>query len=221
MLDREDNYRHKGLRRKLVETIARKGIKDEKVLEAIGKLPRHFFLDSALDYQAYEDKALPIKVGQTISQPYTVAFMTGLLKVTKHDKILELGTGSGYQAAILSLMGANVYTIERQETLYHEARNLLLKMKFNNIKFFFKDGSNGLPEFAPFDKIIVTAACSQIPEILLNQLAIGGIMVIPVGDDSQQMLTITRKSDKEFVRQVHGDFNFVPFLPGTEPRKNQ
>ncbi len=220
MLDKEDNYRHKGLRRKLVDTIARKGIKDVNVLEAIGKLPRHFFLDSALDYQAYEDKALPIKVGQTISQPYTVAFMTELLKLKKQDKVLELGTGSGYQAAILSLLGANVYTVERQETLYHEARNLLLKMKFNNIKFFFRDGSKGLPEFSPFDKIIVTAACSEIPEILLKQLSIGGIMVIPVGDNSQQMITIQRKTEDEFVRLVHGDFNFVPFLPGTEVRKN-
>jgi protein-L-isoaspartate(D-aspartate) O-methyltransferase len=219
MLHKEDSYRHKGLRRKLVETLIIKGIKDQKVLEAIGKLPRHFFLDSALDYQAYEDRALPIKVGQTISQPYTVAYMTELLKIKKQDKVLELGTGSGYQAAILSLCGANVYTVERQETLYHEARNLLLKMNYNNIKFFFRDGSKGLPEFAPFDKIIVTAACSEIPEVLLKQLNVGGIIIIPVGESSQQMITIERISQDEFVKKLHGDFNFVPFLPGTEGKK--
>lgn len=215
MLKREDNYRHRGLRQKLVDILIKKGIKDKTVLAAIGKLPRHFFLDPSLDYQAYEDKALPIKAGQTISQPYTVAFMTELLKIKKHDKVLELGTGSGYQAAILSLCGANVYTVERQETLYHESRKLLLSMNYNNIKFFFRDGSKGLPEFAPYDKIIVTAACAEIPQALIDQLAPGGIIVIPVGDDSQQMLTIEKSNDGKLSKKVHGDFNFVPFLSGT------
>lgn len=221
MQQREDNYRHKGLRKKLVDTLISKGIKDTKVLEAIGKLQRHFFLDSALDYQAYEDKAMPIKAMQTISQPYTVAFMSELLEIKKQDKVLELGTGSGYQAAILSMLGANVYTVERQEVLYHESRSRLIKMGYHNIKYFFRDGTNGLAEFAPFDKIIVTAACSEIPQILLSQLAIGGIMVMPLGDESQQMLKIVRKAEDEFVKQVHGDFSFVPFLPGTVKKTGQ
>ncbi|HMX83972.1 MAG TPA: protein-L-isoaspartate(D-aspartate) O-methyltransferase [Saprospiraceae bacterium] len=215
MVNREDNYRHKGLRKKLVEALLHKGIKDKAVLDAIGKLPRHFFLDPSLDYQAYEDKALPIKADQTISQPYTVAFMTELLKIQKHDKVLELGTGSGYQAAVLSLCGANVYTVERQETLFRESRKLLLSMNFNNIKFFYRDGTKGLPEFAPYDKIIVTAACNEILQALLDQLAPGGMMVIPVGDDSQQMLTVEKSADGKIEKKIHGDFRFVPFLPGT------
>lgn len=217
-LKREDSYRHKGLRKRLVDTLKQKGIKDQGVLDAIGKLPRHFFLDPAFDYQAYEDKALPILCDQTISQPYTVAYMTELLEVKKHDKILELGTGSGYQAAILALMGATVYTVERQETLHHEARKLLLSMGLTGIKFFYRDGSKGLPEFAPYDKIIVTAACTELPEVLLNQLKIGGILIIPVGEKTQQMLKIIRTGESDFKKTILEDFKFVPFLEGTVKR---
>jgi protein-L-isoaspartate(D-aspartate) O-methyltransferase len=220
MFTKEDNYRHKGLRKKLVDTIKAKGIKDLNVLDAIGKLPRHFFLDSALDYQAYEDKALPIKCDQTISQPYTVAYMTQALQIKRHDKVLELGTGSGYQAAILSLLGANVYTVERQETLYHETRNMLLQLNFNNIKFFFRDGTKGLPEFAPFDKIMITAGCKEVPQALLQQLNIGGLIIVPVGDKSQQMIIIERKAQNIYDKKILGDFSFVPFLEGTEKKKN-
>ncbi len=215
----KDTYRHKGLRKKLVETIRAKGIKDEKVLSAINSLPRHFFMEKAFEEWAYVDKAFPIASNQTISQPYTVAFQTELLQIKKRDKVLEVGTGSGYQAAILALLGARVYTIERQEELFHKTNELLSRLEVGNIRTFFRDGYKGLPEFAPFDKMIVTAGAKEIPEALKNQLKIGGVLVIPVGDDNvQKMYRITRISEKEFKKEEFAAFRFVPFLKGTNKK---
>jgi protein-L-isoaspartate(D-aspartate) O-methyltransferase len=209
-----DNYRHKGLRRQLVQALREKGIHDEKVLEAIGTLPRHYFMDLAFEEKAYEDTPFPIGKEQTISQPYTVAYQTSLLAIEKRDKVLEIGTGSGYQAAILSLLGARVYTIERHESLYLSAKSLLEKMGFNTIRFFWKDGFKGLPEFAPFDKILVTAGAETFPETLLEQLKVGGICVIPVGKKDQYMYKITRISASEYQKDKLDAFRFVPFLEG-------
>lgn len=214
----EDTYRHKGLRRRLVESLREKGITDEKVLAALDVVPRHFFLDSAFDDLAYQDKALPIESDQTISQPYTVAFQTQLLEVKKRDKVLEIGTGSGYQAAILGAMGARVFTVERQENLHERAKTLLREMNFQNVRCFFRDGSKGLPEFAPYDKIIATAGADEVPAILPQQLKIGGMLVIPVGRKVQKMLRIIRESETEFRQEDWGDFKFVPFLKGVKPR---
>lgn len=210
----EDTYRHKGMRRQLVEEIRKKGITDEKVLAAIGALPRHFFLDKAFEELAYEDKALPIGQEQTISQPYTVAFQTMLLDVHKRHKVLEVGTGSGYQAAILALLGARVYTIERQEALYKQAKVMLNNISPGNVRCFYRDGYKGLPEFAPFDRILVTAGADAIPEALLQQLKPGGILVIPVGAELQVMHKITRQPDGSFVDEEKGYFRFVPFVKG-------
>ena len=207
-----DNYRHKGLRRKLVETLAKKGIESERVLSAMDKVPRHFFLDKTFESKAYIDKAFPIGNDQTISQPFTVAFQTQLLEVKKREKILEIGTGSGYQAAILGALGARVFTIERQEPLYKKAKKLLHQLGLGNIRCYFKDGNKGLAEFAPFDKIIVTAGAETIPEALKTQLKIGGILVVPVGSPTQQMHKITRISETEFSDEVLNDFKFVPML---------
>jgi len=210
----EDTLRHQGMRYKLVEEIKLKGITDERVLEAIGSVPRHLFMDNSFVQFAYVDKAFPIAVGQTISQPYTVAFQTESLKLKKFDKILEVGTGSGYQAAVLCKMGATVYTIERQKTLYDFARNLLPDLGFRP-HFFYGDGYLGLPTYGPFDKIIVTAAASFVPEPLKGQLRIGGIMVIPVGNrDRQTMKVITRLSETEYSEEDRGGFIFVPLLTG-------
>ena len=210
-----DTYRHKGLRRKLVETLQSKGIKNEKVLSAIEALPRHFFLEKAFVEWAYQDKAFPIGNEQTISQPFTVAYQTELLQIKKRDKVLEVGTGSGYQAAILALLGARVYTIERQEALYHKTNDLLGKIEVGNIRTYFRDGYKGLPEYAPFDKMIVTAGATEIPKALLEQLKIGGMLVIPVGDDaSKKMTRITRTADKKFQKEEFDNFRFVPFLKG-------
>ena len=215
----KDTYRHKGLRKKLVETIRAKGIKDEKVLSAINSLPRHFFMERAFEEWAYVDKAFPIGSDQTISQPYTVAFQTELLQIKKRDKVLEVGTGSGYQAAILALLGARVHTIERQEELFHKTNELLEMLEVGNIRTYFRDGYKGLPEFAPFDKMIVTAGAKEIPEALKNQLKIRGVLVIPVGDDNvQKMYRITRISEKEFKKEEFADFRFVPFLKGTNKK---
>lgn len=215
----KDTYRHKGLRKKLVETIRVKGIRDEKVLTAINSLPRHFFMEKGFEEWAYMDKAFPIESDQTISQPYTVAFQTELLHIKKRDKVLEVGTGSGYQAAILALLGARVHTIERQEALFHKTNELFEKLEVGNIRTYFRDGYKGLPEFAPFDKMIVTAGAKDIPTTLKNQLTIGGILVIPVGDDdTQKMYRITRISEKEFKQEEFADFRFVPFLKGTNKR---
>lgn len=216
----KDTYRHKGLRKKLVEEIRKKGITNERVLKAMGALPRHFFLDKAFEEWAYVDKAFPIGNEQTISQPYTVAFQTQLLAPQKREKILEIGTGSGYQAAILALLGARVYTIERQELLYQRAQKLLDQLHVGNIRCFYRDGFKGLPEFAPFDKIIVTAGAKEIPEKLIDQLKIGGIMVIPVGEESQKMLKIIKVAEDKIEIEERGYFRFVPFLEGTE-KKNK
>ena len=211
----EDTYRHKGLRKKLVETIREKGISDERVLNAIMQIPRHYFLDTALEHIAYQDRAFPIGEGQTISQPYTVAFQTQLLDVQPYDKILEIGTGSAYQAAVLAEMGANVYTIERQKKLYELNKSFVLKSKYPNIKFFYGDGFEGLPTFAPFDKILITAAAPFIPPKLLDQLKLGGKMVIPLDEDGLQKMTrLTKNDDGSFGEETFSEFSFVPMLKG-------
>lgn len=179
-------------------------------------LPRHFFLDDAFAEWAYTDKPFQIGKGQTISQPYTVAYQTELLEVKKREKILEIGTGSGYQAAILAVIGARVFTLERHKLLYQRAKQLLKQLKFNNIRCFHRDGFKGLPEFAPFSKILVTAGAPEVPEPLLDQLAIGGQLVIPVGKKTQKMYRITRVSEEKFQREVFQDFRFVPFLEGLD-----
>ncbi len=215
----EDSYRHKGLRRQLIDELRHKGITDERVLDVMNTLPRHFFLDKAFEEWAYSDKAFPIGNEQTISQPYTVAYMTALLDIKKGDRVLEIGTGSGYQAAILTLLGARVYTVERQESLYIKTKKLLKDLNFNNIRCFFKDGTIGLSEFAPFDKIIVTAAAPSVPDDLKTQLAIGGTLVIPVGGENGQMMQkITRTDDAAFKTITLDKFRFVPFLLGVKKK---
>lgn len=207
-----DSYKHKGLRKQLVESVKIKGIKDEGVLEAIGKIPRHLFLDSTFQNHAYEDKPFPIGAGQTISQPYTVAFQTELLKINRRDKVLEVGTGSGYQACVLLELGAVVFTIERQKSLFQKTKLFLPAIGYNP-RFFFGDGYKGLPAFAPFDKIIVTAGAPYVPEMLLEQLKNGGIMVIPVGmGDTQNMITISKTLEGGIIKKEHGTFRFVPLL---------
>jgi protein-L-isoaspartate(D-aspartate) O-methyltransferase len=211
----EDNYRHKGLRKKLVDTVREKGITDERVLSAIMNVPRHYFLDSAFDKLAYEDKAFPIAEDQTISQPYTVAYQSQLLAVRPFEKVLEIGTGSGYQAIILAELGAQVFTIERQRKLFDQHKNFTLRNKYPNIKYFYGDGYEGLPTYAPFDKIIVTAAAQDIPPKLVEQLKTNGKMVIPVGGaDVQQMLRLTKNSDGSFEEEVFDNFSFVPMVKG-------
>lgn len=207
-----DTYKHKGLRKRLVEEIKMKGIKDINVLNAIELIPRHFFMESSFLEFAYQDKPFPIGSGQTISQPYTVAFQTELLEIKKGDKVLEIGTGSGYQACVLLEMGARVYTIERIKSLYSKTKVLLEQMNYHP-KMYYGDGYKGLPAFAPFDKILVTAAAPFVPEALINQLKIGGILVIPVGkDDTQKMQKIKKTSDTEYETQNCGYFRFVPLL---------
>ena len=211
----QDTYRHKGMRQRLIHRLRKQGIHDERVLAAMEIVPRHFFLDKAFEEHAYEDKPFPIGNKQTISQPFTVAYQTQLLAVKKREKILEIGTGSGYQAAILGALGARIYTIERHESLYKSAKKLLQQMKFSNVRCYHKDGYKGLPEFAPFDKIVVTAAAPEVPGKLLAQLAIGGYLVIPVGKKVQDMLRIERLSETEFKHEKLEQFRFVPFLKGT------
>jgi protein-L-isoaspartate(D-aspartate) O-methyltransferase len=207
-----DSYKHKGLRKHLVETIRSKGIRDVNVLNAIESVPRHYFFDSSFLNFAYDDKAFPISAGQTISQPYTVAFQTELLEIRKGDKVLEVGTGSGYQACILAEMGARVYSIERQRSLFDKAVKFIPTLGYT-IKLFYGDGYKGLPAFAPFDKIIVTAGAPFIPDALVEQLKPAGILVIPVGaGDIQIMTTVTKISEIEFIRREHGTFRFVPLL---------
>lgn len=215
----EDSYRHKGLRKQLVELVKSKGISDDRLLEAMNKVPRHFFMDSALDKIAYEDRAFPIAEGQTISQPYTVAYQTQLLEVKPFEKVLEIGTGSGYQSIILAEMGALVYTIERQKKLFDLHRNFVLRNKYPSIKYFYGDGFEGLPSFAPFDKVIVTAAAPFLPPKLVQQLKPGGKMVIPVGEGQvQRMLRIAKLKDGSCVEEVFDDFSFVPMLEGKNHR---
>lgn len=209
-----DTYRHKGLRKRMIDTLRRRGIADEAVLAAMSAVPRHFFLEKAFEEQAYEDKAFPIGCEQTISQPFTVAYQSALLEVKNRDRILEIGTGSGYQAAILAVLGARVFTIERQEGLYESAKNLLETLGFNTVRCFFGDGTRGLPRHAPFDKILVTAGAPVVPESLREQLAFGGLLVIPVGDEVQTMLKISRLSPAEYREERLDDFRFVPFLEG-------
>jgi|UniRef100_UPI00404AED60 protein-L-isoaspartate(D-aspartate) O-methyltransferase len=208
----EDNYRHKGMRRSLVRIITEKGITDSNVISAIGKIPRHYFFDNALVEHAYQDKAFPIGEGQTISQPYTVAFQTEKLNIKSGDKVLEVGTGSGYQACVLLEVGANVYTIEFNKALYERTKVFLPKMGYMP-KFFFGDGSQGLKAHAPYDKIIVTAGAPTVPSELIKQLNIGGILIIPVGDHKKQrMLRITKESDKKIKKESFDYFSFVPLL---------
>jgi len=215
-MELQDTLRHQGLRKRLVEGIRIKGIKDEKVLEAIGKVPRHLFMDSSFLQFAYKDQAFPIGAGQTISQPFTVAIQTQLLQVERHEKILEVGTGSGYQAAVLLELGASVYTIERQRELYLKTQSILPQIGYNP-KFFYGDGYKGLPTYGPFDKIIVTAGAPAIPEELLTQLRVGGRMVIPMGPrEKQTMYVLVKTSETEYYKESHGTFVFVPLLKGTD-----
>lgn len=212
----QDTLRHQGLRKIMVDGIRIKGIKDEKILAAIGKVPRHLFMDSGFIQFAYKDQAFPIGAGQTISQPYTVAIQTQLLQVERYDKILEVGTGSGYQAAVLLEMGATVYTIERQRELYLKTQSLLPQIGYNP-KIFFGDGYKGLPTYGPFDKIIITAGAPSIPEELLAQLKVGGRMIIPMGPrDKQTMYVVVKTSETEYYKESHGTFVFVPMLKGTD-----
>lgn len=211
----EDTYRHKGLRKKLMDSLRNKGITDENVLSAMNNIPRHFFLDSAFDEIAYEDRAFPISEGQTISQPYTVAYQTQLLQVKPFDKILEIGTGSIYQATVLAEMGAKIFTIERQKALFEKTKNYIFKTKYPNLKFFFGDGFEGLPTFAPFDKVIITAAAPLVPPKLIEQLKTGGKMVIPLNEgEHQRMLRITKNENGTTSEEAFENFSFVPMLSG-------
>ena len=206
-----DTYKHKGLRKQLVDVVRKKGITNENVLAAIEKIPRHLFLDSSFTEFAYQDKAFPIGNGQTISQPYTVAFQSELLMIKKGEKVLEVGTGSGYQACVLVELGAKVFTIERQRALYIKTKEFLPQIGYRP-QMFYGDGYAGLPAYAPFDKIIVTAGAPFIPEALKLQLKIGGILIVPVGDEVQTMISLVRMSETEFEQNEHGSFKFVPLL---------
>ena len=208
----KDTFKHKGLRKQLVATLVSKGIKNSTVLEAIGSIPRHLFMDSSFLGHAYQDKAFPIAASQTISQPYTVAFQSELLEVKPGDKILEIGTGSGYQAAVLCVLGAHVYSIERQLELFKKTSKFLPKIGYVAKRLVFGDGYKGLPDEAPFDRIIVTAGAPFVPKPLLSQLKIGGRLVIPVGDVDQIMTLYIRKCAKEFEKHELGNFKFVPLL---------
>jgi len=208
----KDTSKHKGLRNQLVKIIKGKGISDKKVLDAISKIPRHLFMDSGFIHFAYQDNAFPIAAGQTISQPYTVAFQTELLDVKIGDKVLEIGTGSGYQTAVLIELGAEVYSVERQKELYEKVKKFLPTVGYVAKKLNFGDGYKGWEEFAPFDKILVTAGAPFVPKPLLSQLKIGGRLVIPVGDDVQTMTLYIRKGENEFEKHEHGQFRFVPLL---------
>lgn len=207
-----DTSKHKGLRKRLVEELINKGIDSKMVLNAILNIPRHFFIDNDFESHAYIDKAFPIDSNQTISQPYTVAFQTSVLEIEKNDKVLEIGTGSGYQTAVLVKLNSNVYTIERQHVLYRKSMKRLNMLGYSPKLIKYGDGYLGLPEHAPFDKILVTAGASEIPKKLLLQLKIGGKIIIPVGDMNQEMILINRKSETKFEKKKLGKFNFVPML---------
>lgn len=208
----KDTAKHQGLRNQLANVLKAKGITDENVLYAIREIPRHLFIDSSFESHAYQDKAFPIAAEQTISQPYTVAFQSQTLAIKKGDKVLEIGTGSGYQTAVLLLLKAEVFTIERQRELFKKTSRFLPKLNYNPKKFIFGDGYKGLPEQAPFDKIIVTAGAPYVPKPLLAQLKVGGMLLIPVGDKTQIMTQFIRKSATEFEKHELGDFAFVPML---------
>ena len=207
-----DTFKHKGKRQQLAAIVAAKGVKDKKVLEAIKSIPRHLFMDSSFEDHAYQDKAFPIAADQTISQPYTVAYQTELLELKRGDSVLEIGTGSGYQTAVLCELGAKVYSIERQQELYKKTKLFLSKIGYRPKFLSFGDGYKGLPEYAPFDKIIVTAGAPYVPNALLSQLKVGGRLVIPIGENVQIMTLFIRKSSKEFDKKEYGDFRFVPLL---------
>ena len=207
-----DSYKHKGMRRSLVRILEQKGIKDEAILDAVGKVPRHFFFADIFERHAYQDKAFPIGEGQTISQPYTVAFQTDLLELKSGSKVLEIGTGSGYQACILMELGVDLFTIEYNEVLYKKTKSKLPAMGYSP-KFFLGDGSKGLKKHAPFDGILVTAGAPNVPDVLVKQLNPGGKLVIPVGDKSKQrMLRITKKKNGELIQEEYANFSFVPLL---------
>lgn len=208
----KDTTRHQGKRRQLVEIVKKKGITNTAVLNAIGKIPRHFFMDSSFEDHAYQDKAFPIAADQTISQPYTVAFQSELLEVKRGDQVLEIGTGSGYQTAVLCELGAKVYSIERQQELYKKTKLFLSKLGYRPKFLSFGDGYKGLPEYAPFDSIIVTAGAPYVPKPLLSQLKVGGRLVIPVGDDPQVMTLYVRVETTKFEKKEFGEFRFVPLL---------
>jgi protein-L-isoaspartate(D-aspartate) O-methyltransferase len=214
----EDTYRHKGLRKKMVDLLRTKGITDESVLRAINQVPRHFFLDTAFDEIAYEDRAFPIESGQTISHPYTVAYQTQLLDLKPYEKVLEIGTGSAYQACVLAEMQVQVFTIERQKKLFDSNKTQFPFLKsYTNIKFFYGDGFEGLPTFAPFDKVIITAAAPFIPPKLIGQLKAGGKMVIPVDEgELQRMKRLTKLDDGSFSEELFDQFSFVPMLLGKQ-----
>jgi protein-L-isoaspartate(D-aspartate) O-methyltransferase len=211
-----DTPKHKGLRNQLVKVVKSKGISDENILKAISEIPRHLFMDSGFIDFAYQDKAFPIGAGQTISQPYTVAFQTELLQIEAGDKVLEIGTGSGYQTAVLIALKAEVYSIERQKELYEKTRKFLPKLGYVAKKLKYGDGYKGWEEYAPFDKILVTAGAPFVPKPLLEQLKIGGKLVIPVGDDVQVMTLYIRTGEKEFEKHEFGKFRFVPMLQEKE-----
>jgi protein-L-isoaspartate(D-aspartate) O-methyltransferase len=212
----EDTFRHQGMRRNLIAGLREKGISDEKVLTAMMNVPRHAYMDKAFLHFAYEDTAFPIGAGQTISQPYTVAFQTQLLELQPRQKVLEIGTGSGYQCAVLCELGVKVFSVERQKELYERSSILLKKLGYKP-KLFFGDGYKGLPAFAPFDAILVTCGAPFVPETLLEQIKPGGRLVIPVGEgDTQRMKRIIRKSENEYVEEEFGDFRFVPMLKDRE-----
>ena len=211
----EDSYRHKGLRKKLVQAVQAKGITDERVLDALLAVPRHYFLDSAFDEVAYEDRAFPIGEGQTISQPYTVAYQSQLLELKPFMKVLEIGTGSAYQAVVLAEMGVQVYTIERQKKLFDANKQFDFLKKYPSIKFFYGDGFEGLPTYAPFDRVLITAAAPEIPAKLIDQLKPGGMMVLPLGaGEVQQMQRLTKLESGAIREEVFDHFSFVPMLGG-------
>lgn len=207
-----DTTKHQGLRNQLANVLEAKGITDAKVLAAIRKIPRHLFMDSSFEAHAYQDKAFPIAADQTISQPYTVAFQSEVLEIEPKEKVLEIGTGSGYQTAVLLELDAEVYSIERQHELFKKTSLFLPKLGYRPKRFIFGDGYKGLPEEAPFDKIIVTAGAPYVPKALLGQIKVGGKLLIPVGDKEQVMTLFIRKSPKEFEKHELGDFRFVPML---------
>ncbi|MCC6515455.1 MAG: protein-L-isoaspartate(D-aspartate) O-methyltransferase [Chitinophagales bacterium] len=211
----QDTFRHQGLRKRLVQELRTLGINDEKVLSVIEKIPRHLFIETTYGDDAYENKPFSIGRGQTISNPYTVAYQTALLNIKAGDKVLEIGTGSGYQSAVLAELNAEIYTIERHQPLSKKAEKILKHFHYSNVHTYYGDGFKGLPAIAPFDKIIITAAAPEIPKELLKQLAINGIMVIPFGDgDTQEMIRITRLASNEFEKETLSTCTFVPMLKG-------